>query len=136
MRHSKIEQYIIDHSIDAYFKQLEVFTSNILYEGEDRLDITVKSGIREFAPTWDLVNDYRTERITQNDFISQYIRMLNVSYIENREAWDSLLAKARVTLVCYCDPDVFCHRQILAEYLQQRFKARYTGEIVGDYVVF
>lgn len=133
---SAMERFILRHNAEAYLSQLEVYTSHIKYNKPDRLDITVKSGISIFAPTWDLVNNYQTNKITQDEFIGQYIKLLNGSYSEYKTVWDSLMSKTRVTLVCYCKPDKFCHRQILAEYLQQRFEARYIGEIVGDYVIF
>lgn len=36
------------------------------------------------------------------------------SYRDHRAAWDALLARDEVTLVCYCTDAAHCHRTVLS----------------------
>lgn len=38
---------------------MKVFTSQYKYKGKNRFDITVKSGDKTFAPTWEMVMGYK-----------------------------------------------------------------------------
>lgn len=106
---------------------LQVYTSHSSYKGSDRLDITVKSGDRAFAPTWDLVMSFKKRQISQDEFKDMYYQLMRKSYIQNRPRWDDLLSQSEVTLVCYCPPGQFCHRFVLAEILK-KIGAQYKGE--------
>ena len=46
----------------------------------------------------------------------------------NRAAWDALLARDSVTLVCYCPKPDRCHRALLARILE-KLGAQFTGEV-------
>jgi hypothetical protein len=49
------------------------------------------------------------------------------SYLRDHDAWDALLTRESVTLVCFCDHPRQCHRFLLADILE-RLGARYVGE--------
>ena len=102
------------------------------YKGDDRLDITVKGNDpigKIFAPTWKMVNDYRSN-YRKVDIRSKYIRdyhnLMLKSYKEHRGIWENILSRDRVTFVCYCKPG-FCHRFILKDYFV-KLGAIYGGE--------
>jgi len=67
------------------FTVLKVFTAQYSYQGKDRLDITVKSGDRTFAPTWDMVKAYKAGRITQEEYTEMYHALMRRSYCNNRQ---------------------------------------------------
>jgi uncharacterized protein YeaO (DUF488 family) len=106
---------------------LKVYTARISYRGEDRLDITVKSGDKLFAPTWNLVMGYKNGTITEEHYTEGYLALMRLSYKRNREQWQALLARDSVTLCCYCKRGDFCHRVILAKILE-KLGAQYMGE--------
>jgi hypothetical protein len=106
---------------------LRVFTSTIRCADPDRLDITVKGG-SIFGPTWDMVMGHKSGRISDKEYSEEYYRMMRECYRENRSAWDDLLCRQRVVLVCYCAPGKFCHRLLLADMLVS-LGAKYEGEI-------
>lgn len=58
-----------------------------------------------------------------------YLAEMRVSYRENRAAWDALLARRRVVLVCYCPTRERCHRGLLAGRILPAFGATDHGEI-------
>ncbi|MCL6477087.1 MAG: hypothetical protein K6T65_01600 [Peptococcaceae bacterium] len=109
---------------------LKVFTAQYGYRGKDRLDITVKSGDKTFAPTWDIVMAYKAGKITQEEYTAMYYALMRQSYRKNRQRWEEVLSMDRVVLVCFCRAGDFCHRLLLAQVLQ-KLGAEYCGEIKG-----
>ena len=47
-------------------------------------------------------------------YVADYTHEMRMSYRRNRLAWDALLARSEVTLLCYCTDANFCHRTVLA----------------------
>ena len=83
-----------------------------------RLDAATKSaGVRQLSePIWEkYVPAYRGEML--------------YSYERHRPAWDALLARERVVLICYCVDPGYCHRTLLAGYLG-KLGAEVHGELV------
>ena len=94
-----------------------VKTSNMSHKGPNRLDITVKSGDKVFAPTRDMVKYLKADRLSWESYEAMYHYRMRKSYREHRARWDEVLAMDEVVLVCYCETDDHCHRRLLAEYL-------------------
>lgn len=109
--------------------KLKIFTSQFRYSGDDRLDITVKSGVKAFAPSWDMVMGHKNGTLSNEDYIQMFKDLMNKSYKTNKKLWKELLERERVTLVCYCAKDCFCHRVVLAEMLVKAFGCEYLGEV-------
>lgn len=106
---------------------LHVHTARISYGGADRLDVTRKSGTTVFAPTWRILNDALAARrraaaehrpeiegLAWEAYVPKYVDEMRESYREHRAAWNDLLARETVTLVCYCVDAERCHRRLLA----------------------
>ena len=96
---------------------MKIHTSTVRYAGRDRLDVTVKSGDKVFAPTWDMVMGYKKGSISWEEYTRQYTALMRQSYARNTARWLEVLAQDEVTLVCYCRDDEECHRRLLAEML-------------------
>lgn len=113
---------------------MDIYTAQYGYDGDDRLDVTVKGndmfGIN-FAPNWDMVNRFKNGLMSEKEYELRYRTLMNSRYGENKytftELVEGLVFKDRVTLVCFCPPGAFCHRILLAEYLAQ-IGATYKGE--------
>lgn len=107
---------------------LKVYTSQFKYNGENRFDITVKSGHQMFAPTWPMVMDYKSKKTTEEEYTKLYLEKMHRSYEYYRETWDWLLKQDKVVLVCFCKAGDFCHRLLLADILV-KLGAEYLGKI-------
>jgi len=89
----------------------------------EKIDITVKSSRypwNTFAPAWGLVSDYKSYRITKEQYHEAYYLLLRNRYRENRSVFHELIKKSLdsdIALACYCKAGEFCHRYILAEIL-------------------
>lgn len=106
-----------------------VYTARVTYAGADRLDVTRKSANRDgraFAPSWDILKPAlylrREHGVAAFEahwprYVLDYTREMRQSYREQRAAWDALLARESVTLLCYCTDPAHCHRTVLAEIL-------------------
>jgi len=107
---------------------LEIWTAHISIYDEDRLNITVKSGDKAFAPTWDMVLGHKNKKISDEEYKKQYIELMRKSLKENPQKWKDLMNRKRVVLVCYCKEGKFCHRILLAKMLEKS-GGKYMGEI-------
>jgi len=106
---------------------MKVWTGRVGYAGSDGLDVTVKSGNKAFAPTWDMVMGHKRGQMSDSEYVERYYTLMRRSYREQRQTWDWLLSQDEVTLLCYCAKGKFCHRTLLAEILV-KLGAQYMGE--------
>lgn len=114
-----------------------VYTARISYAGTERLDITRKSAGPDglpFAPSWRILGPMLALRRAGvpaawawRRYVEEYTAEMRASYREQRAAWDRLLARDEVTLVCYCTDAAHCHRTLLAEILG-KLGAQVQGE--------
>lgn len=114
---------------------LRFWTAQYRYPGPHRLDITVKGQDpvgKEFAPTWQMVKDYKagfiSEDVARQVYVDKYHEMMLDSLKDRMPTWLSLLEREYAVLVCFCRADAFCHRTLLAHYLQY-YGGKYMGEI-------
>lgn len=100
---------------------VEIYTGQYKYCGPDRLDITVKGKDpigRIFAPTWAMVDEYKMFK-DEEKYTYAYRNLMRVSYRRHRDVWEEVLRRDRVVLVCFCKAGEFCHRVLLAGYLEK-----------------
>lgn len=109
-------------------KKLLVYTSQFRYSGPRRLDITARNGSDLFKPPWELVMAYKNGNVSDIEYEKVYHTLMQDSYRNHKEAWNRLLSCDYTVLVCYCKAETFCHRLLLAEYLE-KLGASYEGEI-------
>ncbi len=103
---------------------LRIYTARVSYGGPGRLDVTRKSAGPDglpFAPSWGILSPALTKlatgKLTDEDwrgYSEQYTAQMRTSYRDQRAAWDALLAREHVVLVCYCTDAERCHRRVLA----------------------
>lgn len=93
------------------------------------IDTTVKSGLKAFAPAWDMVLGHKDGSMSNERYTELYQGLMRSSWREQPQAWLDLLAKPKIALACYCKPGNFCHRHILASYLLA------AGQAMGKTVV-
>lgn len=125
---------------------LHVWTARISYPMvPDRLDITRRAAEKDpngpgapFAPSRLIVTWVRRGVIDWDGRIGSYVELytdeMRKSYVQNRAAWDALLARSEVTLCCFCTQHLLCHRSLLARILE-RLGAVYHGERTLPYDV-
>jgi len=119
---------------------MDIYTAHYRYAGNDRMDITVKSAIppgNVLAPTWDMVNGYKAQTLTQWDYAVQYFSLLmsrmtslsgDLSHGE-RVMFDEIVTnRQQLTLVCFCPAGEFCHRVLAARMLENMGYGKYIGE--------
>lgn len=98
-------------------------------------DITVKSGIKAFAPNWDFLMAYKNGEIGIAEYTRYYHQKVIGSINDNLPLWDQFLNEPKIILACYCKPGDFCHRylltNLLVHYLQDKGRSvTYQGELL------
>lgn len=106
------------------------------FKSDDYLfvDITRKSGDPVFAPSRDLLNDYKYKGLSVADYTAQYTQEMRDSYKKNPERWRELVLSDKIVVIaCYCPPNKFCHRYLLLEFLKAlAFKMNQPFDYIGE----
>ena len=82
------------------------------------VDITVRSGIQAFAPTWPMVNRWKQNKISEDDYAALYRHKVLSEKWAFESDWKELLEYDTVALACYCKAHHFCHRLLLVDILR------------------
>jgi hypothetical protein len=107
---------------DGYYAPIleRLYTSTYRYPmTADRTDITVKGNDKNgrfFAPRWDMVMGHQKGTVSDGEYTKDYWEILNNV---PPEAWYWFLSVPERTLVCFCNENKFCHRNILVNYVTQ-----------------
>lgn len=81
---------------------------------------TVKYKMKELAPSWDLLNKFRQELITEEDYVRIYneqLSKLNAKVIYSRLM--QMTGGKEPILMCHCGKEYFCHRHLVAEWFKK-----------------
>ena len=70
----------------------------------------------DFAPTKDLLADYRSKKITWQEYEKEYLNLLDLRKVKSKIEIQKLHKNC---LLCSEHTAEKCHRRLLAEYLQQ-----------------
>lgn len=89
-------------------------------------DITVKSGDRSFAPTWNLLKGYKDGAVSEDEYTRVYLELMRERISANKDHFvNTLLSltedKQSIALACYCPQGKFCHRHLLSEVIFPEF---------------
>ncbi len=79
------------------------------------LDTTAKSGDPVFAPGRGIVNGIKYGGLTEEEYTSEYLKQMRLSYVENPSRWNEVMEMDTVAFACYCGPEKFCHRHLLVD---------------------
>lgn len=87
----------------------------------------VKYWFRDLAPSINLLNDYKANKINWNDYYCEYSGWLTDACLNNRRVKhmissieNLLIDNTDVTIYCYEKPDDNCHRHIIAELFSKK----------------
>lgn len=120
---------------------IQISQVRLLRNEIELIDTTVKSSspdyYRLFAPpNFKLVMDYKTGKITEEEYTEKYLEKLIKSSQIFEEEWLEFLKKEKVALGCYCKSGKFCHRHLLVKFILEFCSERdidisYEGELNG-----
>ena len=74
--------------------------------------------VEGFCPTQNILKDYKSKKITWEEYEKHYISILNARHAEDKFKRDFSKFN-KVCLLCSESEPSMCHRRLLAEYLQK-----------------
>jgi len=99
------------------------------YKGNDRYDISVRTGDLDFAPTWEMVMGIKNHTMSEKEYTKYYLGILKISNRRAHNKWVDILNRDEITFVCYCKKgSKFCHRYILGKIFGRIKDVQYMGE--------
>lgn len=78
------------------------------------LDVTVKSGDKQFAPQWGFLMDYKRD-LDEDAYTRKFIPLMRENFKNNKQYWLDILSKESLAIGCYCAKDKSCHRYLLVD---------------------
>ena len=81
-------------------------------------------GILDFAPSEYLVRGYKSGILSEEDYKHCYIKMLDNLPVSLVLELVNLLKEGNYALCCFCGKDKFCHRHLLAEWLNRNYECK------------
>lgn len=78
------------------------------------VDITVKSGIQAFAPTWENLSAYRAGTMDKREYAQRYYEKVLEGFKTDQREWAALEVRRNMAFACYCKSGDFCHRHLFA----------------------
>jgi protein gp37 len=110
---------------------ITVLTARVDCTDPDALDITAKSAKtpegEALAPTWEMVNAYKSGLVSDGPYADRYIALLRRRYRDDPTPFLSILERERVVLTCYCAVGEFCHRHLAVDVLEKIAISRRIG---------
>ena len=100
------------------------FISIARYINDDILK-HIHGTIKEFIPSPNLLNDYKSGLINEEDYTKIYLDELssNLFDLDIKLFFDSFNGQYDgIFLLCYEGKDKFCHRHILSKYLNENYR--------------
>ena len=104
-----------------------IFTSNYARCGNNPMAMSVSAStpphfrgkhLPHLAPTWSMIDAYKNGAMSESEYSEQYIDLLeNQRKLHPKEVLDSI--PNGTILLCYESPKDFCHRIVLARWLEQ-----------------
>lgn len=77
--------------------------------------------ISYFVPKWKIVDEYKKNIINKDEYTTQYLQQLEKIDKNLLQNFINKYKNADCILFCYERPNSFCHRHILAEWLNKNY---------------
>jgi hypothetical protein len=81
----------------------------------------------QLAPTWEMVERFRSKLMGHTEYTKLYIQLL-ISRFDSPDDIVKLIPNGSF-LICYETPGAFCHRRILADYIEIK-----TGKVWPEWM--
>ena len=81
-------------------------------------DVTVKSGDKQFAPTWDFLMKYKNDG-DEEYYTEKFLTLMRENYTKHKDYWLNFLNQDEVVIACYCKSGKFCHRHLLVDIFEK-----------------
>ena len=79
------------------------------------------------VPPAEIVFGYKRGEVSEDDFEGIYYDMLLSRKTQIKDSLDNMISQGRdIVLMCYEKPDQFCHRHVLAKFLNEQFDLNVT----------
>jgi uncharacterized protein YeaO (DUF488 family) len=79
--------------------------------------VKVEHQARQFAPTWSLLKKFRADRVSEAEYVAEFNAQL--AGLDASKAMVAITEKVDdPVIMCHCGVQDFCHRHLVAEWLE------------------
>lgn len=95
--------------------------------------VKIELKMKELAPTWDLLQDFRNERIDEKEYIRRFDEQLSkLNPLHIMERLEAMANGAEPVIMCHCNKESFCHRHLVAQWLERELGVKIEEFGVGE----
>lgn len=94
--------------------------------------IKLEKEIKELAPTWGLLQDFRNNKINEAQYIERFNKQL--SRLDPADIYERIKILAgdnEAVIMCHCNKQSFCHRHLVAEWLEKELDIKIEEYGIG-----
>lgn len=104
-----------------------IFTSNYARHGQDPNAVAISAITPSWytgkvysplAPSWEIIKAIKSGKITNDEYTILYLKLLKERQLTAEKVLNDLGENA--ILLCYESPGTFCHRRIVANWIQEQ----------------
>jgi len=111
------------HITEVFTVELYTISLSQWRKARDRgitlIDITVKSGLRVFAPEDAVLWAYKRGEVSDEDYTELYLKRLQEQFRASPEVFEQfLMNEGPVAVACYCAAGKFCHRHVFVPFIK------------------
>lgn len=102
--------------------------------GMKMIDITVKSGIKAFAPNWFDLKQYKAGQMPEDEYTQRYLEKMYESMQEEKDHWNRLSVYPYAVYGCYCPEGAYCHRHLFKNLAKAHLEGMgWTPKLMGEF---
>jgi uncharacterized protein YeaO (DUF488 family) len=88
---------------------------------------------KALAPSWPLLNKFRKDQITEAQYIEEFAeQLMKLDPVCVKDDLEAMCGSRETVLMCHCSPGQFCHRHLVAEWLESTTGAKIHEYTKGD----
>ena len=91
--------------------------------------VNIHYELKLLAPTWELLGAFKTGKITESEYTTQFnAKLARIDPYTVIKELETITGELEPVLMCHCGTKAFCHRHLVAEWLEKE-----TDQIIEEY---
>ena len=116
-----------------------IYTSNYARSGRNSHAVSISASapdyyagehISSLVPTWHMIREYKSGRMSKEEYSQLYIALMKARNGTAEEIYNSIPHKT--IMLCYEKPGDFCHRRVLADWIEDEIDVKIPEWISDD----